>query len=315
MTTPINLQQDIRYLKSRGYSSRFIAEKFLGSSKRKSTVNDIVTRYVSEHGNTYDTNEIKQKKTICTDTLDYYKKKTYTKTEHHNQRILNISDLHLPFQHVDAFEFLQHLKLKYNPTRVICLGDEMDAHALSFHNSDPDLPSAGDELKQALPLIAKLYNIFPEMTLLGSNHSSMIHRKAMAHGLPRAYIKSYNEFLNVGHGWKWVDDLTVDLPDGSRCYYHHGKVSDALKLSQAMGLSCVQGHFHENLGVKYWANPNGIFFALQSGCLVDDKAYAFNYNNVNLKRPIVATSLIIDSLPVLEPMVLGTDGRWVGRKK
>ena len=326
----------IKALKDLNYSSRAIAKMVLGDASKKSTVNDYLKKINSIPAwPFYDQLILSNKAENCfsdiADDLGYYSKKVYKdevnkeyykgfaykwdKVEHQNQRILNISDMHLPFQHPDTFEFLQHLKDKYNPTRVICGGDEVDAHALSFHNSDPDLPSAGDELKQALPLIAKLHKMFPEMSIIGSNHSSMIFRKAMAHGLPRAYLKNYNEFLNVGSGWKWTDDLTVDLPDGTKCYYHHGKINDVLKLSQTMGMSAVQFHFHENLSIKYWANPNGIFFALQSGCLVDDKAYAFNYNNVNLKRPLVATSLIIDSLPVLEPMVLDTKGRWIGRAK
>jgi len=47
---------------------------------------------------------------------------------------------------------------------------------------------------------------------------------------------------------------------------------------------------------------------------VDNHSLAFNYNNVNLKKPIIGTALIVDSLPVLEPMVLDNEGRWVGRK-
>ena len=60
--------------------------------------------------------------------------------------------MHIPYHHPDTLAFLQHLKEKYEPTRVICLGDELDKHSLSFHDSDPTL-SAGDELKLALPVI------------------------------------------------------------------------------------------------------------------------------------------------------------------
>ena len=335
MTTPQNLQVDLIHLKNRGYSSRFLAGAFLGSKSRKSTVNDIVARYVKENGNAYDQQEIEQRKTDVNSwkELDgkYYQKKTYKDEvekeyyegfayrgnklpEHQNQRVLLISDLHIPYQHKDAVEFLQHLKTKYKPTRVICLGDECDKHSLSFHLSNPDLPSAGDELKKALPIIAELYKLFPVMDILASNHGSMIYRKAEANGLPKAYIKSYNEVLGVDENWKWHNDLTITLPNGQSCYGHHGKASDVLKLSQIMGMSCYQGHYHESYGVKYWANPNGLYFALQTGCLVDNHSLAFNYNNVNLKKPIIGTALIVDSLPVLEPMVLDNEGRWVGRK-
>lgn len=227
-----------------------------------------------------------------------------------NSRILLISDLHIPYHHPDALDFLQYLKDKYQPTRVICLGDEMDKHALSFHDSDPDLPSAGDELRMSLPVIAKLKEMFPIMDILESNHGSLLYRKAHAFGIPKQYLKTYNEVLQVDNGWKWVYDLVVDLPNGNKCYIHHGKSANVTKTSQTMSMCAVQGHFHETFKIEYWANPISLYWAMQCGCLIDDKAYAFNYNNVNLKRPIIGTGLIIDSMPILEPMVLDEDGRW-----
>lgn len=228
----------------------------------------------------------------------------YDDTEHDNSRILFISDMHLPYQHKNLFEFLAGLKKRYNPTRVICLGDELDKHALSFHDSDPDLDSAGPELERALPLIAKLHKMFPKMDLIDSNHGSMVYRKAKHHGIPRKYIKSYNDVLEVGDGWKWHIDLTLQLPDGQNVYVHHGKSAEAVKTSQSMSMSHVCGHFHESFGIKYWANPMGLYFGVNSGCLIDDSSLAFAYNNVNLKRPIIGTSLIIDGYPILEPMPL-----------
>lgn len=224
--------------------------------------------------------------------------------QHDNSRILFISDLHFPYHHRGVFEFLDGLKKKYKPTRVICLGDELDKHALSFHDSDPDLDSAGPELDKSIKLVAKLHKLFPEMDLIDSNHGSMIYRKAKHHGIPRKYIKSYNDVLGVGAGWKWHMDLTLQLPNGEWVYVHHGKSPDAIKVSQAMGMSHVCGHYHESFGIKYWANPLGLHWAMNTGCLIDDTSLAFAYNNTNLKRPIIGTGLIIDSQPVLVPMSL-----------
>lgn len=226
------------------------------------------------------------------------------KHTHDNSRILFISDMHIPYHHPNTLPFLKMLKERYNPTRVICLGDELDKHALSFHDSDPDLMSAGDELRAALPVIKELEQMFPVMDIIDSNHGSMIFRKSKSCGIPRHYLKSYNEVLQVGEGWKWSHDLTIELPDGQKVFIHHGKSSEAIKTSQAMSMSHVCGHFHESFGVKYWANPNGLFFAMNSGCLIDDDSYAYSYNNTNLKRPIIGTSLIIDGVPVLEAMPL-----------
>lgn len=230
-----------------------------------------------------------------------------------NSRILFISDMHIPYHHVDTIAFLKHLKAKYNPTRVICLGDELDKHALSYHDSDPDLPSAGDELKKSLPVIQELFEIFPTMDIIESNHGSLVWRKAKTFGIPKHYIKSYNDVLGVDGGWKWSFDLTINLPNGQKCYVHHGKTSNVIQLSQQMGMCAVQGHFHESFKIDYWGNPTGLYWGMQCGCLIDDDALAFNYNNVNIKRPIIGTGLVIDSMPVLEPMVLSETGRWIGK--
>ena len=151
--------------------------------------------------------------------------------EHENQRILLVSDMHIPYNHRDLLPFLTYLNVKYKPTRVICLGDECDLHALSYHDSSPDLSSAGDELTKALPIIAEIHKLFPLMDILESNHGSLVWRKAKTHGIPKRYIKSYNEVLCVGDGWKWHDDLLITLPNGNKCYLHHGKVVRGLTLS------------------------------------------------------------------------------------
>lgn len=257
----------------------------------RTTLRDFFSRYYSE---------------MAVDKADemFQQAPVVAEKEHDNSRILFLSDLHFPYHHKNTFEFLQMLKDRYQPTRIIGLGDELDHHAMSFHDSDPDLFSAGDELKFALKYVKQLEEMFPEMTLLDSNHGSMVFRKSKHHGIPRHYLKSYNEVLGVSDKWQWVNDLVLDLPDGQKVYCHHGKSADAIKTSQAMSMSHVCGHFHEKFGIQYWANPNGLFFAINSGCLIDDSNYAFAYNNTNLKRPLIGTSLIIDGVPILEAMPL-----------
>lgn len=267
-----------------GMSQRSIAKEVIGRASAKSTVGDFL-RSIKEE---------------------------VSEQQQDNSRVLLISDMHLPYHHEDTFRFLQYLKDKYDPTRVICLGDEVDGSQLSYHEKDPDMINAGAELEESIKGIKKLHKMFPEMDILESNHGSLVWRKAKTHGIPRAYIKSYNEVLGVGDGWKWHYDMTIDLPNGTKCYLHHGKVADATKLSQQMGMCAVQGHYHEKFKVEYWGNPTGLYWALQIGCLIDDNSLAFAYNNANLKRPVIGTGLIIDGLPVLEPMVLDKEGKWVG---
>lgn len=222
--------------------------------------------------------------------------------EEDNSSVLIISDMHIPYQHKDALDFLSDLKAKYKPTRVICMGDELDHHALSFHDSDPDLLSAGDEIKAALSTVSDLHKLFPEMTLLDSNHGSLVYRKAKHHGIPKRYIRSYQEVLGVGEGWRWVNDLVITLPSKDKVYFCHGKAQRGIQLSQNMGMSVVQGHFHSEFNINYWSNPVNVFFSMQVGCLVDDNSLAMAYNKLTLKRPIIGTGLIVGGVPVLERM-------------
>ena len=222
--------------------------------------------------------------------------------------------MHIPYHHKDTLSFLSYLKAKYRPTRVICLGDELDKHSLSYHESDPDLPNAADELRLALPVIAELHKTFPEMDILESNHGSLVYRKAKTHGIPKHYIKSYNDVLGVDNGWKWHFDLMITLPDGNRCYLHHGKTARCLQLAEKMGCCAVEGHYHNSFSIEYYGTPFALNWAMQVGCFIDFKSLAFNYANVNIKRPIIGTGLIIDSQPVLAPMLMDEDGNWIKPK-
>lgn len=221
-----------------------------------------------------------------------------------NSRILLISDMHIPYHHPNLLPFLKGLKDKYKPTRVICVGDELDKHALSFHDSDPDLDSAGKELSASLPVIHAINELFPVMDIVDSNHGSMVFRKAKHHGLPVKYLKSYNEVLEVDEGWQWHEDLTIELPDGQKVYICHGKTAEAIKTAQLYGMSHVCGHYHEKFGVSYFSTPNKLLWGMNVGCLINNNSLAFAYNKVNPKRPVIGTGLIIDGVPILEAMPL-----------
>ena len=84
-------------------------------------------------------------------------------------RILIISDLHEPYSHTDSFAFLEAIKKKYKPERVVCIGDELDYHALSFHDSDPDLPSASKELELGIYKIKMIEKLFPKSDNLNTS--------------------------------------------------------------------------------------------------------------------------------------------------
>jgi len=224
--------------------------------------------------------------------------------------LLVISDMHHPYSHPDTLPFLTALKNKYKFDKVVCIGDEIDNHAISFHDSNPDLPSAGDELKKAIASLKPLYKLFPDVTVVESNHGSLVYRKALANGLPQAVFRSYNEILQAPKGWKWVFDTIVDTELGP-IYLCHGKTGAAGKLASQYGMSSIQGHFHEKAQITYISTPEKLMFDAHTGCLADDKSLALGYNKVNPKRPIVSVIIVIRGIPQIVPMVLNRKGRWV----
>lgn len=225
--------------------------------------------------------------------------------------ILFISDLHAPFMHPDTVEYLKALKDKIKPDFVALTGDEVDYQALSYHEHNPDLPSAKDELERAIEQLRDIYRLFPDAAVVDSNHGSLVYRKALSAGIPSQAIKGYREILKAPKGWNWYPDLCMQMVDGKWVYLHHGKSSNALKVSQAYGMSFVQGHYHNDFSLQYWGNPHGLYWAMTIGCLINDKELAFNYNKVNLKRPIIGTGAAVDGQGKLFPMVLNTNGRWI----
>tara|TARA_Y100000004_G_scaffold112964_1_gene126825 strand:+ start:1445 stop:2146 length:702 start_codon:yes stop_codon:yes gene_type:complete len=227
-----------------------------------------------------------------------------------NSKVLIISDLHIPYHHKDSFNFLKEIKKEFKPDKIVNIGDSLDQHALSFHDSSPDLYSAGHELQKAKEYIKELEDIFPEVIEVDSNHSSLIYRRALKHGLPRAYLKDYGDFLETKK-WKWVDDLTLTLSNNQRCFFTHGRSADILKVSQTMGMSAVQGHYHTKLLISWWANPDNLFFAMNVGCLINQKNMAFNYARNFKTRFILGCGIIINGFPRLLPMVLDNSGSWI----
>lgn len=232
-----------------------------------------------------------------------------------NKCILIISDTHFPYCHEDTLAFLEAIRSAYKPDRVVHIGDEIDLHSISYHEPNPDLASPAEEFRLAIEYLETLYKMFPKVDLIESNHGSLVYRKAMTAGLPSQVIKSYNEILQAPKGWRWHFDLTINASDGQPIYFCHGKTATHGGLSKSMGMSCVQGHYHEKFEIIYWANSLGLYWDMRVGCLVNDDSLAFAYNNTNLKRPIIGTGIIIDGQPQLIPMILNKKGRWIGKLK
>lgn len=236
------------------------------------------------------------------------------------RRVLIIPDTHIPYHHVDAWRFLGAVKDKYLDhdkkgrllSQVIHLGDELDKHAISFHDSDSELFSAGHELEVSKEEIHKkggLYELFPDLNILESNHGSLVYRRAKHHGIPLEYFKSYEDVLETP-GWSWHEDIVLETRVGP-IYLCHGKTANYGKLCKEEGMSAIQGHFHGKFEVTWHKTKLSERFNCFAGCLINRDSMAFHYGKNHLPKAILGCVLISSSgYPRLIKMTLDDKGRW-----
>lgn len=230
------------------------------------------------------------------------------------RRILVVGDLHEPYTHQDAYAFLRHMRDTYKPDVVVQIGDETDGHAISFHDSDVNLDSAGVELEKAKLGLEKLHDLFPNLLVCDSNHGSLIYRRAKAHGLPVQFIKKYRDILFPEHGspgWSWSDAWDINTPTGV-VRFQHQVAGDLLLNAAHERKSMVIGHFHGKFDINYAASSTALYFGAHCGCLIDNKSMAFAYGKLSRSKPILGVMTITEGCPSLNPMLMNDSGRWVG---
>ena len=228
--------------------------------------------------------------------------------------ILFISDLQIPYHHPDSFDFLKAIKKKFNPTSVYNVGDLVDSHTLSFHEIDVDLLSASDEIEVSRAYINQLGKIFPTMKIALGNHDIRLFRKAKAAGIPRDCIRSIHEVFGCPKGWEWGEQFSIKLEDKSTVLMiHNCGNKDPIRGVHSYGASIIQGHYHTEASVQYASTHDKLMFGMVVGCLIDTKALAFEYNKLQLRRPILSVGVIDQGVPRIIPMLLDRDGKWTGK--
>lgn len=228
--------------------------------------------------------------------------------------ILHIPDQHAPYGHPDTIPFLRAVQDAFPIDLVVNAGDEADYHNLSFHDSDPNLDSAGTELEKAKIEIARLYTVYPEQLICNSNHGSLVYRKAKHHGIPVQMLKRYRDILFPEHGaphWSWADQWLIHTPLGDVLFRHQSSNPVADAAHERCNL--MVGHNHSKFSIEYCASKDYLYWGATGGCLVDNKSYAYAYGKNFTKKPIVGCTVILEGRPMLIPMILDRGGNWIGR--
>jgi len=202
-------------------------------------------------------------------------------------KVLVIGDLHEPFCLDGYLEHCKKMRKKYRTNRTVFIGDVIDNHYSSYHETDADGMGGGDELKLAKKKIKKWYRAFPDADVTIGNHDRMIMRKAQTSAIPKEWIKNYCDVLEVP-GWNFVDRVVYD-----DVQYIHGEAGTARTKCRADMMSTVQGHLHTQCYTEWYVGANFRIFGMQVGCGIDHKSYAMAYAKRG-KKPAIGCGVIID---------------------
>lgn len=213
--------------------------------------------------------------------------------------VIVIGDLHAPFIREGYLEFIREQQEKYDCGTVIFIGDVLESGAWSYHESDPDGMSVGDELNKAKEQLQDWYQVFPEATVLYGNHDLLVARKAKTAGLSVHFIKEFGDIIGAPKSWKFTHEYIKD-----NVKYLHGSIGNAIKRAKDERISIVQGHLHTAAFVEYAVSERDAIFGMQVGCGIDHHAYAFEYARPVAKKPVISCGIILDkgTLPFVKLM-------------
>ncbi len=208
---------------------------------------------------------------------------------------LVIGDLHAPWVHP---EYLAHCLRVHQEwgcgSEPILIGDEIDMHAISDHDTDPDQPGAGEEFDQAIRALQPWYDAFPAAKICIGNHSARWFRRAFKAGIPERLIKGYREVLEAPRRWTWQNRFVIE-----NVLYTHGNTSGRMAvINRALreGISVAHGHTHCHAGVLYQMSRNrGLIFALNVGCGINEESRAFRYAADTPDRPTIGCGVVINA--------------------
>jgi hypothetical protein len=212
--------------------------------------------------------------------------KAYNFLTQRQSRVLIVGDLHCPFDLDGYLDFCKDMYARHNCNRVVFIGDIIDNHYSSYHESDPDGYGGGKELERAIKRVKKWYTAFPVADVLIGNHDRIIMRKAFSSAIPKAWVKSYNEVL--GTSWNWQERIEID-----GVQFCHGEGGTARTKAKNDMQSTVQGHIHTQCYTEWMVGRNFRIFGMQVGCGVNHESYAAAYAR-HYKKQAIGCGVVIN---------------------
>ena len=211
-------------------------------------------------------------------------------------RVLVIGDLHEPFCLDGYLKFCKQTAKEYDCNKIIFIGDVIDNHYSSYHETDADGLGGNDELRLAKKKLSKWYKAFPKAHVVIGNHDRLIMRKAQTGQIPTQWIKEYKEVLKTPL-WKFVDRVVID-----DVQYIHGESGTARMKAKADMMSTVQGHLHTQCYTEWIVGAKFRVFGTQVGCGIDHDSYAMAYAKRG-KKPAIGCVVVLEGETVINKLM------------
>jgi len=217
--------------------------------------------------------------------LSGQRRKAFENLTRDERRILVIGDIHEPFSLDGYLGFCQDVYSRYNCNQVIFIGDIIDNHYASYHETSPNGLGGEDELQYAINRVKDWANAFPVADVTVGNHDRIVMRRAFSSAIPQQWIKSYNEVL--GTNWNWTDRVVYD-----NVQYVHGEGGTARTRAKNDMMSTVQGHIHTQAYTEWMVGNKFKIFAMQVACGINRESYAMAYAK-NYKKQAIGCGVVI----------------------
>lgn len=211
--------------------------------------------------------------------------------------ILVLPDLHAPYNHPQALEFLAWVhEYRGCRERVASVGDIWDFHSMSFHKNEPDAMSPEEEYVKIREFSAELAELFPYGDVVLGNHCDIPKRKMVDAGLAPSMLKTPNALYNLPDTWTIHPMYYVLEPNSWDVLVEHGCGSagkyGCANTGKEKRCSYVQGHTHSNAAVIYTTNYKNTQFGLNVGCLVDSSSLAMRYGKYSTRKGVLGCGVV-----------------------
>ena len=202
--------------------------------------------------------------------------------------VLVIGDLHEPFCLDEYLDWCLEQYETYNCNEVVFIGDVIDNHYSSYHETSADGMGGADELDLAIKKIARWYDVFTKATVIIGNHDRLIMRKAQTSAIPSKWIKSYKEVLEVPN-WDFVERY-----EKNGIQFLHGEGGTARSKCRADMMNTVQGHLHTQAYTEHYVGKRFRIYGTQVGCGINHESYAMAYAKYG-KKPAIGCAVILNN--------------------